>query len=528
MVLYKDDNLEVILDGNNDVLLTVKSSEISMTYFQQITREIPRVKVTDFMGIKKAFDNVGIASKIGEYKELIEFNVSPDEMKGYININLTMKEIREYGEKKLKEDILKFLEENGVLEGISMDSIEENIYSLDRFLVCSGIEPVDGIDAKIKYFEFSDKKPKIKNDGKVDNYEMTLIDPIEKDGWLGEKILATPGKEGRNIFGKSVPARAGRDYMLKYDKKSVIEVPEKDKVILVAKHDGAVKVIDGKIGVENHLVIDGNVDFKTGNINFDGSVTINGIVEDLFSVKATKDIMIKGQIGIGAVGLIHSMYGDVSVLGGINGKLKGKIKAGKNVYIKYVNEAEIEADGDINIGLYAFDSILKGEKVVLSPEKGRIVGGKIEAQHLVVANTMGNAMEKATKIKVHGFDRNQIKLELESIKVEFNEAIFKANKLKKQLEIMEINNEGLEEKDLFAYKGMLLTYENLIDEINILNSKFKQVEEKLRTKGEGEVKILKGAYPKTLLEIKNLQKVVKSVMTGSFYVKDNTLHLSDV
>lgn len=528
MKLYEDNNLEVTLDEQNNVLLLVKNNEISMNYFQDLSKSIPRVKVTDFMGLKKAFDISGVLSKIGEYKDMIEFHPSADEMSGHITINCTQEEIRNYGEDKIKADVIKILEEKGVTEGINLEDFEEEMYLSDKILVCQGIKPVDGVDAKIKYFEFSEKKPKIKSDGKVDNYDMNLIDTVQKGGWLGEKILATNGKEGRNIFGKSIPAKPGRDYMLKYDKKSVLEMPEGNKIILTAKYDGAVKVQEGKIGVDNHLMIDGNVDFKTGNINFDGFVTINGIVEDLFSVIATKDIIIKGPIGIGAVGVIQSLDGNVSVLGGINGKYRGKILAGKNVYIKYVNEAEIEAEGDINIGLYAFESTLKGEKIVLSPEKGRIVGGKIEAKHLVVANTLGNAMEKATKIKVLGFDRNQIKVELESIKFEFNETIFKANRLKRQLEIMEINKDTLSEKDLFAYKGMLLTYESILDEINMLNSKFKQVEEKLRTKGEGEVKILKSAYPKTILEIKNLQKIVKSVITGSFYVKDNALHLSDV
>lgn len=67
--------------------------------------------------------------------------------------------------------------------------------------------------------------------------------------------------------------------------------------------------------------------------------------------------------------------------------------------------------------------------------------------------------------------------------------------------------------------------ENLIDEINKLNYDFK-LEEFLRTKGEGEVKILGSAYPKTVLDIKNLQKVINKTMSGSFYVKDNSLHLT--
>ncbi len=55
------------------------------------------------------------------------------------------------------------------------------------------------------------------------------------------------------------------------------------------------------------------------------------------------------------------------------------------------------------------ESILKGDKVILSPDKGKVVGGEIQAKHLVSANTFGNSMEKATKIQVKGFDRNKVK-----------------------------------------------------------------------------------------------------------------------
>ncbi len=297
---------------------------------------------------------------------------------------------------------------------------------------------------------------------------------------------------------------------------------------MISKFDGAIKYENGKIGVHNHLIIDSDVGYATGNIDFDGYVTINGIVEDLFSVKATKDIFIKGKMGIGAIGIIHSVEGDISILGGINGKNKAKLIAGKNVFVKYVNEAEIEAKGQINIGLYAYESILRADQIILSPDKGKIVGGDIQAKHLVSANTLGNKMEKPTKIHVKGFDRDKINGELEVIKVNFNETISKANRLKRELELLELNQDDLSEDDMFKYKGMLITYEGLMDDINRLNFEFKKLEDLLRTKGEGEVKILGSAYPRTVLDIKNLQKVINRITAGSFYVKDNNLHSSQL
>ena len=151
MKLYEDNNVEVTLDEQNNVLLLVKNNEISMNYFQDVSKSIPRVKVTDFMGLKKAFDVSGVQSKIGEYKDMIEFHPSADEMSGHITINCTQEEIRNYGEDKIKADVIKILEEKGVIEGINLEDFEEEMYLSDKILVCQGMKPVDGVDAKIKY-----------------------------------------------------------------------------------------------------------------------------------------------------------------------------------------------------------------------------------------------------------------------------------------------------------------------------------------------------------------------------------------
>ncbi len=531
ITIFEDNNINIFLKNTNEkdeLWLNVKNHSIPLSYLDAICREFPRIKILNFISLKKAFENPNSSVCIGEYKPMYELSSSKDEMNAYLDINVSENDFQKMDISDVKNDILYALNNYGIKEGINLDEISKDMESLKKIVVAIGVEPISGRDAKITYLKLSEKKPKIKNDGNVDNYEMNLIDKIERGGWLGEKILPTAGQAGKTVFGKTVIAKPGRDYMLKYDSKSAEEVPEDGKIILVAKFDGAVKFEHGKIGVHNHLTIEENVGYSTGNIDFDGYVTINGIVEDLFSVRATKDIFIKGKMGIGAVGTIHSINGDISILGGVNGKKKAKLIAGRNVYVKYVNEAEIEAKGEINIGLYAYESILKGDRIILSPEKGKIVGGDIQAKHLVSANTFGNSMEKATKIQVKGFDRNKIKEDLDVIKVNFNETIAKANRLKRELEILELNQENLSEKDEFTYKGMLLTYENIIDEINKLNYEFNKLEEFLRTKGEGEVKILGNAYPRTVLDIKNLQKIISKTMSGSFYVKDNNLHLTQV
>ncbi|SMP54326.1 DUF342 domain-containing protein [Anoxynatronum buryatiense] len=531
MIIYTSETMEVTVEesaGQQHVWVNVLKGGLKVGAFEEACRCCPRIKVTNFPGMKEAFDAPGVKTRIGEYRPLVEFLVSKDQMKGYLILNQCQETPYAENREAVQEAARQALMEAGVTTGIMDEVLEEGLRPLEQTQVAAGIPPVQGTDAKITYFQLTDKKPVITSDGKVDNYEVNLFDRVDAGAWLGEKIHATKGMPGRTIFGESIPAKPGRDYQLKYDPKSVMELKEIGKTTLRAQTNGAVRFLEGKIGVENHLVIEGNVDYNTGHIRFDGYVTIKGTVEDLFSVKATKDIAIQGPMGIGAVGLIHSVEGSVSVTGGMNGKGKGKIIAGNHVYIKYVNEGDIEADGEINIGLYALDSKLKGGRIVVSQERGRIIGGSIEAEHLVVAGTLGNSTEKATVVKVAGFDRTLIRQQMDVIKANFNETIVKAKRLKKQLEILESNQSSLDQRAKSTYEGLLFTYEGLIDEINRLNSAYQRVEEMLSTRGEGEVKIMGNAYPNTTLEIKNLQKVVKSNLTGSLYFKDNKIHLTEL
>ena len=103
-----------------------------------------------------------------------------------------------------------------------------------------------------------------------------------------------------------------------------------------------------RISVSNLLEITEDVDFKTGNIDFDGFLSIRGTVADNFSVAANKDVEILGNFGIGSVKEIESRCGSVYIKGGIAGKNKAVVKSTRDLYTKYVSDATILCDGDVS------------------------------------------------------------------------------------------------------------------------------------------------------------------------------------
>ncbi len=523
MTIYENDYFKLVLEGIN-VWIHMIAPGFDIKGFSAVGDQIPRLKLTNFGNLTKSLNyELKAPVIIGVYRHKIEVDVSSDALKATAQVLLTQDEYeREKG--TVVAELIHAIKEKAIIHGILKEVLSRPLPLLEKFVIAEGIQPVDGDDAIIKYYQLSDQKPKVLLDGKVNHYELNLIDNIHVGEWLGEKSQATQGKQGVNIYGEEVPAKSGRDQMLRYDFKTVSKTVQEDgSEHLYALKDGAVRIIDGKIGVDNHLKISGDVDFNTGNIDFDGYVTITGTVKDGFSVKAQNDITILGELGIGAVTSIQSTKGSIFVKGGVNGKNIAKIIAGNHIYLKYANECTVVAENSINIGFYAMDAQLRAKKVIVNPAQGRVIGGRIEAEHQIVTGTLGNQSERRTEVFVNGFERCSVKDELDALAISHKELISRTNKIKRQLEVFETHIQQLDEKALNTFKGMKISYEHAMDELVRMQNKIEQLTEVLKTRGDGEVQIALSAFPKTVLEIKQHQKRITDTVSGSFYVKDNNM-----
>jgi hypothetical protein len=181
-------------------------------------------------------------------------------------------------------------------------------------------------------------------------YSVKLINKVKPGDWLGERINATEGIPGNSVYGTPILPSKGKNYPLLYDRNTVYEIEQGNKVVLYSKIGGAVNYSNGKIMVSNYLEIDGDVDFKTGNINFDGYVSIKGTVTDGFSVEATKDIEINCDLGLGNVKSIKSHEGSIFIKGGIASKDTAEIYAGKNVFTRFLDNVRLSCGGIVHIG----------------------------------------------------------------------------------------------------------------------------------------------------------------------------------
>jgi len=277
----------------------------------------------------------------------------------------------------------------------SVDSCNTNQTSQASIVIARGRPPTPGKDATAE-FTF-DTTPKYEDfiilpDGRIDYHRRRKIPFVKKQEVLATLIPAQAGVEGETVLGSKISAPKGDEVTL-YAGSNVSFDPEQKAFI--ATIDGQPALNKNILHVYHHFHVPADVDYSSGNISFDGNVTIHGNVRPGFSVEATGDIEIKKSIDCGNV----SAGRDLIVSGGIISNATSSVKAGRNVTCQYMQNAKVEALGDISVG----DSIIHSDihstgKVVLSNGKGKIVGGTVRARLSITAKVLGGDIGTPTEI----------------------------------------------------------------------------------------------------------------------------------
>jgi uncharacterized protein (DUF342 family) len=360
-------------------------------------------------------------SQFVKEKDRISIRVTQDALKAYIILFMDMNELQKENWPKIVKEIGDVLKQSGIVYGINSNLLSQPLEPEVEYLIAEGTPAQSGEDSKIRLYEPAPLKPQIIDSNNVNYYELNLINHVKAGDWLGERIDATKGMPGKDVYDREIPAVQGRNHPLLYDKVSVEEQYQNGITTLISKKNGAVYFDNGSIGVYDFLEVKGDVDFSTGNIDFDGFLTVKGSVSDNFSIIATKDIEILGDYGIGAVNRIESTGGNIYIKGGINGRGKSVIRCKKNLYAKYLSDITVECEGSVYVGFYCMNSNIRAKQVIVQSPDGRISGGKIDADVLVSAAEIGSRAEVRTIIRVRGFDQQSLKAGLDSALAEIKE-----------------------------------------------------------------------------------------------------------
>ena len=523
MVIFENRYFE-ITEINGKVFIKTKEPGFMLKDFDAIVRLNPRIKLTNFAVLKKVLTEVSPTPvEIGSWLPTVTLEVSRDKMSASLFVYETQEYIRA-NQEKFQADVRKLLQENNINHGI-LDIKVESIVSGKAVLIAQGTPPIKGDDAKITYLQLPDRKPVIREDGKADYYDMNFIYEIEEGAWLGEKIHAKPGIPGINVHNEPVAAQNGRDMLLKYDRKSAYEVEEEGKTIIRSKISGVFEDSKGMVSVNYHLPINGDVGVETGNIDFNGSLSIRGTVHPGFSVIAKGDISIEAPEGVSGAKLIKSIDGDIFIRGGIFGLGQTRVEAGGNIFVKHVNEAQLVAGSDVNIGFYALGSNISGQSIMVDERKGKIIGGTTIAKNTIVTAVAGNRLERRTELIINSVNKAEglelIQSKASVLKSMQEDILHLEAQINRVLPVID----KLTKPQIAAFEQTKLKLLSDKETAADLDREIKQLMNDLRSVGKEEIQITKEAYPGTYIQIGRKSTILSNVTKGRFLLEFGELNV---
>lgn len=522
-MLVQNDYFDMYIE-DNEVLLNLKKTGYPLKSFDMITREHPRVKLTSFPALRKALTEIGNEQKIGSYSPLIDILISTNNMRAEFILNTTVTEFEKNKDQMIQE-IEIALDAHNILFG-RLEIDKDDIIPGRSTLAAVGLEPRQGADAQITYIKKPVKKPIIREDGVADYYEMNFVTHIKKGEWLGEKIPPQEGTPGKDIFGTPIQALRGTDGILRYDRKSIVEVEEPGKIVLRALYGGSLEFIDGNIvSVSKQLIINGDVGPETGSINFDGAVTVYGTVLAGYAVNASGDISVEGNEGVTNAKEICSAEGDLYIKGGVFGGDLSVIEASGDIYIKHANNCKLHAR-ELHVGLYILGSEVVAQKVFVDKNKGKIIGGRVEALYRIECGYAGNSHERTTHLHAKGIDKDMIYREIQQMAIDLKELQSTTSTLESQLTLID------SKADSQLLGSQAEAYEKLRDALNASREKMFELDHeiqlglhKIKTAIPPQIEITQEANAGVIIQIGHKSSILNKTTKGVFEVVDEILNV---
>lgn len=395
------------------------------------------------------------------------------------------------------DKIMKALNENYISYGILTDEINEAVENRryeENICVAKWDAPVDGVDGSIRYFYNMDvnKAPVENEHGEVDYKNLGQIRNITAGTPIAAITLPTEGEPGKDITGKIVPQKKGIAVNVNVGSGTSLINDGKE---LIAAIDGNLVFKNNAFSVEETLVINGDVDVSSGNIDFIGAVTVKGSVFEGFRVTSKKNVVINGSVNNAEI----VADGDISIkIGAINSSIESK----GNIKLGFCENCKVHAVGNVESASFVGGEVFAEEKI-LATGKGVMMGGKYTALDGVEASVIGS--DKYVKTEITLGNNAILNKERDTLTKEIASMEDKADQLGKILTTL---NELAKKAKLPPEREQLKTEAlrnrlKLQSEIKKANVRISEIDEALKLMQNLSVGCKRQFYPGVILRINN-------------------------
>lgn len=340
----------------------------------------------------------------------------PPPQKGEVEVTITADNLQAFltvtppqpgGAPADRADVQLALDKAGVLFGIDEGAITKALETGARpirlkprpVLIATGEPPVRGQDAVITYADPLSAVggvPVELADGSVDFFNLNVVRNVIPETVLATKTPPSPGTPGTGVTGEPLRAEDGLDMPWKAGDGARLS---DDGMQILAAIDGHAWVNEREMvfAVSPVFEVRADVGPETGSIDFNGTVIVRGSILGGYYVKATQDLEVQGGIDGGSA----EIGGNITVRYGIQGAGRGKIVSAGNVTCRFMENAHVQAKGDITVTDGILHSIISaGGKITAPGRKGLIVGGQVRAKEQIVARVVGSSLATPTEVEV--------------------------------------------------------------------------------------------------------------------------------
>lgn len=301
-------------------------------------------------------------------------------------------------------ELLSILAKEKIVFGINKDvlaQIAENPAAFNYpITIANGVPTVDGADSYLKN-ELQDNS---RQEQEVFNFRTVMqIPSVRKGQLLATVVPPVNGTNGTDVTGRILAAKPGRPLRVKPGENVILDSGQ-----FYATCDGQVSITQKAISVNPVFEVKGDLDLRTGNIDFVGNISIKGNVPGGYELRAGGDIFVEGLV---EAAVLHA-GGNIVIKGGVAGAMKGSITAGGNVLANYLNQANVKAGQDIIVNTSVLHSKLTASGNV-DCHTATIIGGTITAGRNISVKELGNELFTKTELAV-GWDPILEKTELDT------------------------------------------------------------------------------------------------------------------
>jgi uncharacterized protein (DUF342 family) len=444
-------------------------------------------------------------SSIGQ---LFQIDISEDKMKAFLSFAKTDPE----NSLSVTEGVINFeLDKAGVKYGIFADVVNDIAGGNKRgekILIAAGLEPIDGEEAKFEFFFPTEKslKPQVKENGQIDYKELSAVSSVLKDVLLIRKTPATSGTNGVDVRGNVILAINGKDVNISLGPGVYKDI--ETSLLIKSGVEGVVfyNPRNNYIEVQQLYVIQGSVDYSTGNVRVNCSVVVKGDVKPGFSITTKSNVDIKGVVEVASI----KCEGTLNVKDGIIGDRNQVIMAGSDIHTGYLNKAIIKCGGSVYIASEVRNSIVESnDELMIVKSFGVILGGKITAANKVLAPFIGNSYSIPTEIEVGIIPKYKEQYlakikESGAIKIQFEEYMQKVVLLSKN------STEDMVDSRLAPAVKLLNEYSLKLEKIK---EELEEIEKAYLNVPDPGVYVSRTIFPGVTIRIKHLVREIKEEHT---------------